>query len=133
MPTEASPETREERVKAARAALIDNHAASLYDLVRLAFCEPTRAQIIRALGTGPLSVNEVAAVVRRSKWATSQHLRVLRENDLVVAARNGRSVVYTLAKSQAARVTWEALESVLAAAGLGGSEKVRRASRRRPT
>lgn len=133
MPTETSPETREARVRTARAALIDDHAASLYDLVRLAFCEPTRAQIIRALGTGPLSVNEVAAVVKRSKWATSQHLRVLRENNLVAAARNGRSVVYTLGKSQAARVTWEALDGVLVAAGLGSSERGRKVSRRRPT
>jgi len=34
---------------------------------------------VRVLSAGPLSVGELAATLERSKSATSQHLRVLRE------------------------------------------------------
>lgn len=100
------------RLRAARAALLDDNASALLARVRDVFCEPTRSQIVRALSTGPLSVNEVAAVVRRSKWATSQHLRVLRQDGVVVAKRRGRSVYYRLAPGDASASALGALELV---------------------
>ncbi|HET6318783.1 MAG TPA: metalloregulator ArsR/SmtB family transcription factor [Chloroflexota bacterium] len=74
-------------------------AASLLEPVRQIMCEPTRTQIVRALSAGPLSVGELAAILGRSKSATSQHLRVLREGGVVVPRRRGRSVIYSLVRS----------------------------------
>jgi DNA-binding transcriptional ArsR family regulator len=65
--------------------------------VREALCEPTRTQIVRVLSAGPLSVTELAAILERSKSATSQHLRVLRDGGVVMNRRRGRAVIYSLA------------------------------------
>ena len=59
-------------------------------------CEPTRTQIVRVLSAGPLSAGDLASILDRSKSATSQHLRVLREAGIVSAERDGRTVIYSL-------------------------------------
>jgi DNA-binding transcriptional ArsR family regulator len=41
-------------------------------------------------------VGELAGALHRSKSATSQHLRVLRESGIVTARRRGRAVLYSL-------------------------------------
>jgi DNA-binding transcriptional ArsR family regulator len=64
--------------------------------VREVLCEPTRTQIVRVLSAGPLSVTELAAILERSKSATSQHLRVLRDSGIVMNRRRGRAVIYSL-------------------------------------
>ena len=84
------------RVRNARNALLDDSAKSRLDTVREVICEPTRTQIVRALEAGALSVGEIAAILERSKSATSQHLRVLRDGGIVVARRRGRTVLYSL-------------------------------------
>ena len=85
-----------QRVRTARQALLDGQANSLVQSVRDIICEPTRTQIVRALTPGPLSVGEIAAILSRSKSATSQHLRVLRDAGVVTARRRGRVVTYSL-------------------------------------
>jgi DNA-binding transcriptional ArsR family regulator len=71
-------------------------ANTVVDNVRSAICEPTRTQIVRILNAGPLSVGELAAILGRSKSATSQHLRVLRQGGMVAASRRGRAIIYSL-------------------------------------
>ena len=51
----------------------------------------------RALRDNQLAASDLARVLGRSRSATSQHLRVLREADVVQPARNGNVVRYTLA------------------------------------
>jgi ArsR family transcriptional regulator len=104
------------RLQVARGALLDKRAAGLLEQVRGAFCESTRSQILRALSVGPLTVNEIAAVVGRTKWATSQHLRILRKEELVVGKRRGRAVYYRLAESPAAASAIRALAAIEEAA-----------------
>jgi len=84
------------RVRTARDALLDAAATALLQPVREVICEPTRTQIVRALGAGPLSVGDLAAILDRNKSATSQHLRVLRDGGIVSARRRGRAVIYSL-------------------------------------
>lgn len=60
-------------------------------------CDPTRLKIVRALRDNQLAASDLARVLGRSRSATSQHLRVLREADVVRPARNGNVVRYTLA------------------------------------
>ena len=84
------------RVRMARESLLNEDARALVQSVREMICEPTRTQIVRALSAGPLSVGDLAAILGRSKSATSQHLRVLRDGGVVSARRRGRAVIYSL-------------------------------------
>jgi len=77
--------------------------------VRDILCEHTRTQIVRVLSAGPLSVGDLAASLGRSKSATSQHLRVLRDAGIVSARRRGRAVIYSLASGPMVEVTVQVL------------------------
>lgn len=106
------------RIRNARNALLDASANARLDTVREVLCEPTRTQIVRVLELGALQVGEIATILDRSKSATSQHLRVLRESGVVVARRRGRSVLYSLSADpmvQAARGLLDRAASVDAA------------------
>lgn len=117
MATETSIRVRNPgRVRAARAALLDDEAATLLDRVRTAVCQVTRSQIVRALSANPLTVTDLSAVIRRSKSSTSQHLRALLEVEVVTRRRQGRAVYYALAKTPAGLVAMETLELVVSRA-----------------
>jgi DNA-binding transcriptional ArsR family regulator len=60
-------------------------------------CDGTRLKIVRALRDNQLAASDIARVLGRSRSATSQHLRVLREAEIVRPARNGNVVRYKLA------------------------------------
>jgi DNA-binding transcriptional ArsR family regulator len=100
------------RVRTAREALLNAAAVAVLQPVREVICEPTRTQIVRALGAGPLSVGDLAAILDRSKSATSQHLRVLRDGGIVSARRRGRAVIYSLAASPMVEATVQMLNRV---------------------
>jgi len=112
MSTEQPPDSRPSspRVRNARNALLDKTASGLLQTVREIVCEPTRTQIVRALSAGPLSVGDLATILERSKSATSQHLRVLRDRRVVSARRRGRAVIYSLAKGPMVDVTIQVLD-----------------------
>jgi DNA-binding transcriptional ArsR family regulator len=59
-------------------------------------CDPARIKIVRALRETTLAASDLARVIGRTRPATSQHLRVLRELGAVVAQRKGNVVRYTL-------------------------------------
>ena len=98
------------RVRSAREALLDSQASAVLAPIREVICEPTRTQIVRALSAGPLSVGDLASILERSKSATSQHLRVLRDGGVVSARRRGRAVIYSLAPSPIIEATLEVLK-----------------------
>lgn len=108
---QARPRTASPRVRHARDALLDGAASALLQSVRDIICEPTRTQIVRALTPGPLSVGDLASILGRSKSATSQHLRVLREAGIVSARRRGRAVVYSLASGPMVEATVRVLDT----------------------
>lgn len=106
------PRTRasSQRVRNAKDALLDDTANARLQCVREMICEHTRMQIVRALTPGALSVGELASTLSRSKSATSQHLRVLRDAGIVIARRRGRSVIYSLASAPMIDATVQILE-----------------------
>ena len=61
-----------------------------------AIADPTRRALLDRLRAKELSVAELAAPFRMTQPAISQHLRVLREADLVRPQRVGRQQVYRL-------------------------------------
>lgn len=102
--------TSSPRVRAVRQSLLNAAANSLLDPVREVICQPTRTQIVRALSSGPLAVGDLASILGRSKSATSQHLRVLRDGGVVVARRRGRVVIYSLAQTPMVNATVQVLD-----------------------
>jgi DNA-binding transcriptional ArsR family regulator len=61
-----------------------------------AIADPTRRAILDRLRAGPANAGALAADVRSSRPAVSEHLCVLREARLVVNTRVGRERVYTV-------------------------------------
>jgi DNA-binding transcriptional ArsR family regulator len=58
--------------------------------------DPTRRSIFEQLAEGPTSVGELAAKLPVSRPAVSQHLKVLKEADLVVDRAVGNRHIYQL-------------------------------------
>lgn len=58
--------------------------------------DPKRLMILYTLADGPRNVGELCSSLNISQPVVSRHLKILRERGLVVAARDGQSVVYTL-------------------------------------
>ena len=65
-----------------------------------ALADPSRILILYLLSEGPLNVNALVEKLDLPQPTVSRHLKVLRERGLVVAARDGQSVYYSLADSR---------------------------------
>ena len=76
-----------------------------------ALCDPTRVKIVRALSETTLAAGDLAHVIERSRPATSQHLKVLREVGAVVAKREGNTVRYSLSDEVSADIIENAAAS----------------------
>jgi DNA-binding transcriptional ArsR family regulator len=77
-----------------------------------ALCDATRVKIVRALSSdNTLAAGDLARVIGRSRSATSQHLKVLRDIGAVMRRRDGNVVRYSLAKD----VSGEVIEDAVAA------------------
>jgi DNA-binding transcriptional ArsR family regulator len=70
-------------------------------------CDPTRLSILRALRRTPLAASDLAQVIGRTRSATSQHLRVLREGEIVIAERSGNVIRYRFGDTHSADVAAE--------------------------
>lgn len=92
-----------------RARRVETHDG--LDRIQEVLCEPTRLRIIAALEGVELTVGDLAAAIGRKVPATSQHLRLLRELELVEGERRGTAVAYRLRSGPAI----EQLQAVLAA------------------
>lgn len=65
-----------------------------------ALADQNRILILYALNEKPCNVSELAEAVGLSQPATSRHLNLLRERGLVIARREGQSVINTLADAR---------------------------------
>lgn len=59
--------------------------------------DPHRVKIVYELAKKPRKVKNLSKLLGLSPSATSRHLKILRDKDLVDAQRQGHSVVYSLA------------------------------------
>ena len=62
-----------------------------------ALADGTRLAVMESLMDGPLHVGELATRLDVEQSLLSHHLRVLRENGLLQATRDGKAVLYALA------------------------------------
>ncbi|SRR5579862_3972502 len=65
-------------------------------LVFKALADPTRRRVLELLRRGPMTAGELAEHFDSSKPTMSAHFAVLKEADLVEAARDGKTIVYQL-------------------------------------
>jgi DNA-binding transcriptional ArsR family regulator len=82
--------------------------------------DPTRRQLFERLRQGSCSVNELMSVVKVSQPAVSQHLKVLREAELVKVEKRGQQRIYHLnpiGLAELRRYTESLWEDVLRAFG----------------
>ena len=90
-----------------------------------ALSDPTRRRVLQLLRQRPMTAGELADHFTVSKPTMSAHFAVLREADLVDAAKNGRSITYRLKMS----VLEDALLGFAGAFGL----KIKRDRKAAPT
>ena len=95
-------------VALAEARMLPPRSAREAQRVLMCLCDPTRLKIVRALQATELAAGDLAIVIERSRSATSQHLRVLREADAVRGRRDGNVVRYRLTDD----ITAEVLEAL---------------------
>jgi len=65
--------------------------------------DETRLAVVRRLMDGPKHVGEINATLGVEQSLLSHHLRVLRENGIVEAQRDGKAVLYRLSPRISAR------------------------------
>ena len=65
-----------------------------YDSVLAALADPTRRTILEMLKDGPSAVGDLAEHLPVTRAAVSQHLRVLREANLVSETADGTKLIY---------------------------------------
>lgn len=61
-----------------------------------ALADPWRILLLYTLNESPCTVNDIAAKLGMSQPTTSRHLKILREQGLVRATRQGANVEYSL-------------------------------------
>ena len=77
-----------------------------------ALADPRRILILYALAEQPRNVSDIGEAVGISQPAASRHLNLLRERGMVIATRDGQSVVYQLADERTIQAL-DLLRSVL--------------------
>ena len=82
---------------------MQENAAEAADLLKL-LANESRLQILCVLSHGELSVSELNARIDLSQSALSQHLKKLREDDLVATRRAAQTIYYSLRESRALRL-----------------------------
>ncbi len=65
-----------------------------YEMVLSAMSDPTRRAVLEMLREGPRSVADIARRLPVSRPAVSQHLKVLKQADLVFERREGTRRLY---------------------------------------
>jgi ArsR family transcriptional regulator, lead/cadmium/zinc/bismuth-responsive transcriptional repressor len=84
-------------VRSAEAKLLSPEDEQRMKQMLDALCDATRVKIVQALSEqNTLAAGDLAHVITRSRSATSQHLKVLRDLRVVVASRKGNVVYYSL-------------------------------------
>jgi ArsR family transcriptional regulator len=96
-------------VKAAKESLLTPRNERRMKELLDALCDPTRVKIVRALRETTLAAGDLAHVINRSRSATSQHLKVLRDIGVVIPTRNGNIVRYKLSEEVSGQVIEDAV------------------------
>ena len=75
-------------------------------------CDSTRLRILWLLCHTEECVSDIAATVDMSSPAVSHHLRNLKQSGLIVSRREGKEVLYTLAKTREATLVHNMIDDI---------------------
>ena len=75
-------------------------------------CDSTRLRILWLLCHTEECVNNIATAVNMSSPAVSHHLRNLKQSGLIVSRREGKEVLYTLAKTKEATLVHNMIDDI---------------------
>ncbi len=89
----------------------DDEVRALADLFKT-FGDPTRLRILEALSKQELCVCDIADLLGMTQSAISHQLRVLKQQFLVKARRDGKTVFYSLADTHVSTILAQGLEHV---------------------
>jgi DNA-binding transcriptional ArsR family regulator len=82
-------------------SIMDFQADELAEIFSI-FSNAKRIQIFWSLDGTEKSVNEIAQAINSSMQNTSQHLRLMKAQNIVESRRNGQSIYYRIADSDIA-------------------------------
>ena len=82
-------------------------AADVFSLL----CDSTRLRILWLLCHTEECVSDIAAAVSMSSPAVSHHLRTLKQSGLITSHREGKEVLYTLAKTMEAGLVHDMIDT----------------------
>nr|WP_269811305.1 metalloregulator ArsR/SmtB family transcription factor [Kineosporia rhizophila] len=91
------------------ATRLDAESAAFVATTLQALATPSRLLILTELRQGPRAVSDLAEAVGMEQSAVSHQLRLLRNLDLVVGTRAGRSIVYSLYDNHVAQLLDQAI------------------------
>lgn len=83
---------------------METHGYKWQAKVAKALAHPTRIAILEILRRGEICVCEMSPEFETSQASISQHLAVLRDNNLVVARREGTRMIYRVTDERVFRV-----------------------------
>jgi len=92
--------------------------AAAADLLK-ALANPHRVAIVDLLASGPHRVHEIVDALGLDQPLVSQHLRVLRDAQLLTGDRQGKQVVYSLADDHIAHIVGDAITHAAEGTGAG--------------
>ena len=75
-------------------------------------CDSTRLRILWLLCHTEECVSDIAAAVSMSSPAVSHHLRNLKQSGLITSRREGKEVLYSLAKSKEATLVHHMIDDI---------------------
>ena len=90
-------EEHELKARLAKELLPDDDKIAAIAAQFKAICEPSRLKILLALRQGELCVFHIVETVGGTQSAVSHQLRILRDNRIIRARRDGQNIVYSLA------------------------------------
>ena len=83
-------------------------AADIFSML----CDSTRLRILWLLCHTEECVSDIAAAVSMSSPAVSHHLRNLKQSGLITGRREGKEVLYTLAKTKEASLVHNMIDDI---------------------
>jgi len=76
---------------------IDNTTVEIAASILRAISHPTRLRIIAFIDENKkINVNKIYGSLKLEQSITSQHLRILRDNEIVKTSREGKFIIYSL-------------------------------------
>ena len=83
-------------------------AADIFSML----CDSTRLRILWLLCHTEECVSDIATAVNMSSPAVSHHLRNLKQSGLIISRREGKEVLYTLAKTKEAALVHHMIDDI---------------------